>query len=88
MACTACGYFPVSPLDSLYGGERGPGACVRCAVARDALQLYELSDVNPSKIHITVPHEHGYDARSPPPIGSITRPLDHADMTFYEGCRS
>jgi len=51
-------YFPVSPLDSYMEATLWPRGVRGVLSHETALQLYELSDVNPSKIHITVPPGH------------------------------
>jgi hypothetical protein len=50
-----------------------------------ALDLYELSDVNPSKIHITVPRDHRIRREIPALYGIHHETLANEDVTFYEG---
>lgn len=78
-------YFPVSPLDSYMEATLWPRGVRGVLSHETALQLYELSDVNPSKIHITVPHEHRIRREIPASYRIHNETLDHADMTFYEG---
>lgn len=51
-----------------------------------ALDLYELSDVNPAKIHITVPKRYRLRRREPPPSYRFHHEdLDESDITRHEG---
>lgn len=50
-----------------------------------ALDLWELSDVNPAKVHVTVPQAARIRRRSPPAYKVHQRDLSPADVTRAEG---
>jgi predicted transcriptional regulator of viral defense system len=51
-----------------------------------ALDLYDLSDINPAKIHITVPKAYRPRRGDEPPVYRIyRRDLDPADVASFEG---
>lgn len=52
-----------------------------------ALDLYELSDVNPAKIHVTVPKRLRLRRRQPAVYAIHPRDLPGADITVYENLR-
>src|SRR5665213_1759032 len=51
-------YLPVTPLDAYMEATLWPRGARGVLSHESALDLYELSDVNPSKIHFTVPRAH------------------------------
>jgi predicted transcriptional regulator of viral defense system len=78
-------YFPVSPLDSYMEATLWPRGVRGVLSHETALALYELSDVNPSKIHLTVPRSHRIRREIPALYRIHHENLADADMTFYEG---
>ncbi|MGH2758365.1 MAG: hypothetical protein ACRDKJ_02270 [Actinomycetota bacterium] len=50
-----------------------------------ALDLYELCDVNPARIHITVPATYRLRRNAPAVYELHRRDLDEADSTLHEG---
>jgi predicted transcriptional regulator of viral defense system len=76
---------PVTALDQYMEATLWPGG--RGVISHDtALAIYELSDVNPSKVHITVPR--GYRTRRKEiPAVFVFHPADLAEdeMTLFEG---
>lgn len=48
-------HFPVSPLAQYMEASLWPRGAVGVVSHESALALYEISDVNPSRIHITIP---------------------------------
>jgi predicted transcriptional regulator of viral defense system len=78
-------YFPVSPLDSYMEATLWPRGTRGVLSHETALQLYELSDVNPSKIHLTVPREHRIRREIPALYRIHHETLADQDATFHEG---
>jgi predicted transcriptional regulator of viral defense system len=78
-------YFPVSPLDSYMEATLWPRGTRGVLSHETALQLYELSDVNPSKIHLTVPRQHRIRREIPALYRIHHESLTDADMAFHEG---
>jgi len=78
-------YFPVSPLDSYMEATLWPRGTRGVLSHETALQLYELSVVNPSKIHITVPRAHRIRREIPALYRIHHETLDNADLAFHEG---
>lgn len=50
-----------------------------------ALDLWDLSDVNPAKVHVTIPKRERIRRRPPPAYAVHVRDLDPADVTRMEG---
>jgi len=78
-------YFPVSPLDSYMEATLWPRGVRGVLSHETALDLYELSDVNPSKIHLTVPGGHRIRREIPAMYRIHHETPTDADLTFYEG---
>jgi predicted transcriptional regulator of viral defense system len=78
-------YFPVSRLDSYMEATLWPRGVRGVLSHETALDLYELSDVNPSKIHITVPHDHRIRREIPALYRIHHETLANENVTFYEG---
>ena len=78
-------YFPVSPLDSYMEATLWPRGTRGVLSHETALELYELSDVNPSKIHLTVPRDHRIRREIPAMYRIHHETLSSADVTSYEG---
>lgn len=77
--------IPVTPLDSYMQATLWPRNVDAVISHVSALSLYELSDVNPAKIHITVPRAHR-PRREVPALYVLHREdLEAGDLTTYEG---
>jgi predicted transcriptional regulator of viral defense system len=78
--------FPASPRDELMQAAlwpRGLGV-----ISHDsALDLWELCDVNPARIHVTVPRAARIRRRTPSGYEIHVRDLAPADVTRLEGIR-
>lgn len=76
--------FPVGPLDELMQATlwpRGLGT-----ISHDsALDLWDLCDVNPAKIHVTVPKRARIRRATPALYEIHVRDLEPADVTRHEG---
>jgi len=73
--------YPASPLEDLFVAwlHAGPDA----VISHDsALALYDLSDLLPDQIHVTVPRTASRRRRG---IRLHTKRLDQTDVTRYEG---
>jgi len=78
--------FPVHELDSYRMATLWPHGVEGVLSHETALDLYGLSDVNPAKIHITVPK--GYRVRHremPTPYRLHHEDLNERDLTRFEG---
>jgi predicted transcriptional regulator of viral defense system len=78
-------YLPVSRLDSYMEATLWPRGVRGVLSHETALDLYELSDVNPSKIHFTVPRAHRIRREIPAVYRVHHEDLADEDVTFYEG---
>jgi predicted transcriptional regulator of viral defense system len=76
---------PVTALDQYMEATLWPQAAQGVLCGETALDLHELCDVNPAKIHVTVPA--GYRPRRHVPKLYVLhhRDLDERDVTRYEG---
>jgi predicted transcriptional regulator of viral defense system len=78
--------FPAHELDSYRKATLWPYGVEGVLSHETALDLYELGDVNPAKIHITVPKRYRLRRREPPPSYSFHHEdLDTRDITQHEG---
>ncbi len=76
---------PPTPLDQYMEATLWPQGVQGVLSHETALDLHELCDVNPAKIHLTVP-EHYRVRRDVPKLYVLHhRDLDDADSTLYEG---
>lgn len=78
--------FPAHELDSYRMATLWPHGVEGVLSHETALDLYSLSDVNPAKIHITVPK--GYRVRHremPTPYRLHHEDLNERDLTRFEG---
>lgn len=76
--------FPAGPLDELMQATLWPRK--RGVISHDSgLDLWDLCDVNPAKIHVTVPKAARIRRAAPPVYEVHVRDLDPADITLYEG---
>jgi predicted transcriptional regulator of viral defense system len=77
--------IPPGPLDQYMEATLWPRGVRGVLSHETALELHGLSDVNPAKIHITVPQAHRVQ-RAVPALYVIHRAdLDAADVTAHEG---
>ncbi|HMI80588.1 MAG TPA: hypothetical protein VK480_02255 [Solirubrobacterales bacterium] len=77
--------IPTTPLDPYREATlwpRGAGAVIS---HETALDLYELGDVNPAKIHITVPRAHRPRRQIPAQYRLHREDLRGDEVTLYEG---
>lgn len=78
-------FLPTGRLGPYMAAALWP-AGVRGVISRDtALDLWEVGDVNPAKIHITVPQAHRAQRRVPAAYALHREDLDAADVTEIEG---
>lgn len=78
--------FPAHELDSYKKATLWPYGVEGALSHETALELYGLSDVNPAKIHVTVPKHYRVRHREVPPLYQLHHEhLDERDVTRYEG---
>ena len=78
--------FPAHALDSYRKATLWPYGVEGVLSHETALDLYELSDVNPAMIHITVPKRYRLRRREAPPVYRFHHEdLDALDITRHEG---
>ena len=81
--------FPAHALDSYRKATLWPYGVEGVLSHETALDLYELSDVNPAMIHITVPKRYRLRRRNwPPSIASTTKTLMRSTSHGTRACRS
>ena len=77
--------IPAGPLDQYREATLWPRGARGVLSNETALSLYELSDANPAKIHITVPRAHR-PQRATPTLYVVRRAdLRDDEITAYEG---
>jgi predicted transcriptional regulator of viral defense system len=77
--------IPPTPLDPYREATLWPRGA-RAVISHDtALDLYELGDVNPAKIHITVPRAHRPRRQIPSQYRLHREDLHGDETTLYEG---
>lgn len=76
---------PPGPLDAYMEAVLWPQAARGVLAAETALDLYELSDVNPTRIHIAIPPEHRVRRAVPATYRLRQELLDPGDVTVFEG---
>lgn len=78
--------FPTHELDSYRKATLWPYGIDGVLSHETVLDLCELSDVNPVKIHITVPRRYRFRRREVPPLYRFHHEdLDERDITRHEG---
>jgi predicted transcriptional regulator of viral defense system len=78
--------FPEHELDSYRKATLWPYGTQGVLSHETALDLYELSDVNPAKIHVTLPKRYRLRRRTAPPAYRFHHEdLDENDITRHEG---
>ncbi|MGA2166081.1 MAG: type IV toxin-antitoxin system AbiEi family antitoxin domain-containing protein [Solirubrobacteraceae bacterium] len=77
---------PPGPLDAYVEATLWPQRGVRGVLSHEtALELYELSDVNPAKIHLTLPAGYRVRRQVPAAYRLHHEDLDPAAVTLFEG---
>ncbi len=75
---------PTTPLDQYMEATLWPRT--RATLSHDtALDLHDVCDVNPARIHLTVPADYRLRRDLPPMYELHPRALDPADVTLHEG---
>lgn len=78
--------FPTHELDSYRKATLWPYPVEGVLSNETALDLYELSDVNPAKIHVTLPSGYRIRRRKAPALYVLHHDdLDGRDVTRHEG---
>jgi predicted transcriptional regulator of viral defense system len=77
--------LPATPLDSYMEATLWPVGVQGVLSDETALELHGLSDVNPAKIHITVPRRHRTRRAVPSQYVIHHQDLDPTDVTSHEG---
>ncbi len=77
--------IPAGPLDQYREATLWPRGVRGVLSNETALSLYELSDVNPAKIHITVPRAHRPQRKTPALYVVHRADLSDDEITAYEG---
>jgi predicted transcriptional regulator of viral defense system len=79
------GHFPRSPYDQYVEATLWP-LSVRGVVSHEsALALYGLSDVNPAKLHVTVPRSFRVQREVPKVLVIHRADLTDAEIAYHEG---
>lgn len=76
---------PPGPLDAYMEAVLWPHGVRGVLGSETALELYELSDVNPAKIHIVVPPGYRVRRALPATYRIHREQLDRVDVTAFEG---
>lgn len=76
---------PAGPLDSYMEAALWPRGVEGVISHESALDLYELSDVNPHRIHITVPRAHRIRRQVPASFRIHHEDLGPSDVGRFEG---
>jgi len=77
--------IPPSPQSQFMEASLWPRGLQGVISHDSALVLHKLSDVNPSKIHITIPPRHRIGRRIPPLYVVHSASLQPADVEYVEG---
>lgn len=77
--------IPPSPLDPYMEATLWPPKTQGVICHQTALELFEISDVNPTKIHMTVPKKYRTHRHVPVSYVLHRADLDLADITSFEG---
>jgi len=78
--------FPISPLGQYMEATLWPGGGVQGVISHEsALAMYEVSDVSPAKIHITVPRSFRTHREIPAHLVLHRADLDDLDVNVVEG---
>ena len=82
--------FPFSPREEVVAAWLAIGKDVAVVSHESALDLWDLSDVVPNAVHVTVPRARRSLARRPPPdviVHTTKRPWDNGEVQSNEGIR-
>lgn len=77
--------FPPGPLDTYMESTLWPRGTRGVLSHETALDLYDLSDVNPAKVHITLPPGHRISREAPKLYALHFEPLEEDEVTYHEG---
>jgi predicted transcriptional regulator of viral defense system len=78
-------FLPAGALGSYMQAALWPVSVKGVLSHETALDLWDVSDVNPSKVHITVPRAHRTQRRIPGSYAIHREDLNPADLTTIEG---
>jgi predicted transcriptional regulator of viral defense system len=82
--------FPFSPREDIVAAWLAVGKDEAVVSHESALDLWDLSDVVPEAVHVTIPRARRSLARRPPPgviVHTTTRPWDDGEVRRNEGIR-
>jgi len=82
--------LPFSPREDVVAGWLAVGKDEAVVSHESALDLWDLGDVVPDAVHVTVPRARRSLARRPPPgviVHTTTRPWDNGEVRRNEGIR-
>jgi predicted transcriptional regulator of viral defense system len=78
--------YPSTPREELFAAWLAVGKDVAVVSHESALELWELGDLIPDAIHLTVPRSRRHQPRLPGvTIHTTTRPLDRQNVRMLEG---
>jgi predicted transcriptional regulator of viral defense system len=78
--------YPSTPREELFAAWLAVGKDVAVVSHESALELWELGDLIPDAIHLTVPRSRRHQPRLPGvTIHTTTRPLDRENVRVLEG---
>jgi predicted transcriptional regulator of viral defense system len=77
--------FPVSPLGQYMEASLWPSGAIGTISHESALALYNISDVSPNRVHITVPRSFRIRRQAPRHLVVHHADLPEADRGSYEG---
>lgn len=77
--------FPAGHLDPYMEAALWPRGAEGVISHESALELYELSDVHPRKVHLTVPRDHRIRRETPPAYRIHHEDLQPRDLSRLEG---
>jgi predicted transcriptional regulator of viral defense system len=78
-------HFPVGPLSQYMEASLWPAGPRGIISHESALALYSISDVNPSRVHITVPRSFRTRRQVPRPLVVHHADIPEEDRDFFEG---
>jgi predicted transcriptional regulator of viral defense system len=76
---------PPGPFDAYVEATLWPRGVEGMISHESALELYEMSDVHPRRIHLTVPHAHRIRRKVPAAYRVHHEDLRPSDVTYLEG---
>ena len=78
-------HFPLSPLAQYVEAALWPGTVQGVISHESALALFDVSDVNPAKIHLTVPKRFRTSRTLPSRLVLHRQDLSAADLDYVDG---